>query len=128
MSNRLSSSASVVGIGPQELGELPLRQHHHLAELRQVKAEQPPQEMSGLVEPVGQRGPRFALPLLEVDARLLDDGAGATPLRPLPLRRAGQPQPPAAHGRLEHDLGPTPGAAWSLRRLRLPARAPGTWP
>ena len=68
--------------------------------------------------------------LLEVDPGLLGDRAGAAPLRPLPLRRPGEPQPAAAQASPRgRPRGADPlGGVVAAQRPRCRPRAPGTWP
>ncbi len=63
----LEQLAALLGVGPQELGELSLGEQDDLAELGEGEPEQAADQVAGLVEPGGQRGPAGRAVLLEVD-------------------------------------------------------------
>ncbi len=104
----LQQLATLLCVGAEELGELSLRQQHHLAELREAEPEQVSDELPGLVQPRGQRGPSVWCALLEVHLGRLGRDAGPAELGSVPLRRPSDAQTPAAQRHLEHHLRSDP--------------------
>jgi hypothetical protein len=87
---------------PQERLEPALRQHRHLGELRAGHPEQPGHQLSGLVEPVGQRDPLTPALLLDDDVGLHPGGAGAATFGAVPRGGAGEPEGARADARPQH--------------------------
>lgn len=97
--------AACLGAGPQELGELPLRQQHHLAELVAAHAEELFDLLADLLVGAAQRGPVLAVVLAQPTLRLVLGRAGAAFLRPVLFGPPGDLQAAAARGEFEGDLG-----------------------
>jgi hypothetical protein len=96
----------VLGVRLQELRELPLRKQDDLEELLRAHAHQVRDLRVCLAGPGGlvlpaTRGGRLVQPYRGLRPRR----PGTALLGPLPFRRPGDPQPPAADGQLELDLG-----------------------
>ncbi len=92
----------------QEPRERALREEHDLAELSEGQSEQRGELVIDGLDPLGEHGPRVLVgaACLEQRASGLLGGTRAAYLRPLLLRRAGDPEPAPAERELERDLRP----------------------
>ena len=86
----------------QERLEPSLRQHGHLGELGAGHAEQPTDELPGLVEAVRQGGPPAGELLLDHDVCLHPGGAGPAALGTVPGGRTGEPEGAVADAEKQH--------------------------
>ena len=101
----LQDSGPVDGGRPQELGEVPLRQQHHLEELLGGHADQVGDLEVSLPDAGRDADPVALDELLEQDAGRLDRRAAAASLGALLLGGAGDPHAAAGQGHLELHLG-----------------------
>jgi hypothetical protein len=112
----LEQCVALLRAGAEECLEPSLREHRHLAELRQGHPDQPGDEVAGLVEAGAEWLPDVLAmvdrvvavdrpgPVLgDHDASLLAGGAGAALLGADPCRRAVDAEPTTGQGHLEHD-------------------------
>ena len=95
---------ALVVVGAKEAGELPLGQHHDLAELLTGQAQQVTDDRADLVLRVRAAHPPLPLLPLEVDAGPLPGHPAAAPLGPVVLRRTADAVAHTAHRELERDL------------------------
>ena len=92
---------AVLGLGPQEVGEAALRQHHHLGELLAVQAQQTAQDVSHLVIAGGQFLPAGIGEFAQEAGGLLLGGLVLAALGGAhPRRGTGDLEPPVADGQL----------------------------
>ncbi|GAA0913417.1 hypothetical protein GCM10009560_05460 [Nonomuraea longicatena] len=115
----LQQSAAVFATGAQEAREVALWQHGHLAELVGVHAEQPADQVAGLVEARGEPLPRGPGLLLHDDLGVLLGEPAAAPFGPLPGGRADDAQSPPPYGHLQRHRRP------DARRRVVAAQAAG---
>lgn len=99
--------AARLGVGPQELGEVALRQQDDLAELLAAHTDELPDLLPHLLVGAAERLPDGVprVVLAQPGLRLLGGEAGAALLRPVLLGPPGDLQPPFPDGQVEQDLG-----------------------
>ena len=102
---RAQQVGPVLGLGPEEAGEVTLREQHHLAELVDVEPQPHAQVLGALVDPGAHRFPATVGQPLDGELRLLGGEALAPLLRPLLLGTTDHPDPLARQGQLAADLG-----------------------
>ncbi len=101
----LEDDAPLLRPGAQEGGEVALGEQHDGGELLGVHAEQPGQQVAGLVEPRRERLPAPVDQLADPDRRLLGGGARPAGLRPRPGGGPVHLDPATADGELALDGG-----------------------